>query len=72
MRLLLLALLTTLATAAPPLDLTVHDSARQRDVPVRIYLPEGKGPAPVILFSHGLGGARTNNPYLGKHWSQAG
>jgi predicted dienelactone hydrolase len=26
----------------------------------------------VILFSHGLGGSRENNPYLGKHWSARG
>lgn len=57
-------------------DLTVHDAARTRDIPVRVYLPasadHAPAPAPVILFSHGLGGARTNNPYLGEHWSARG
>lgn len=72
MRLLLIALLTALATAAPPLDMTVHDKARNRDVPVRVYLPSTREKAPVILFSHGLGGARTNNAYLGEHWSKNG
>ena len=40
------------------LDLTVHDAARNRDIPVRIYLPANTAPEPVILFSHGLGGSR--------------
>lgn len=50
----------------------VKDSARQRIIPVRVYLPETKQPAPVILFSHGLGGSRDNNPYLGNHWAKRG
>lgn len=44
----------------------------QRTVPLRIYLPESKSKAPVILFSHGLGGSKDNNPYLGKHWAGRG
>lgn len=53
-------------------DLTVSDQKRRRDIPVRIYLPESKSPAPVVLFSHGLGGSCKNNPYLGSHWSARG
>lgn len=48
------------------------DSARSRELPVRVYLPASKAPAPVILFSHGLGGARTNSVYLGEHWASRG
>ena len=44
----------------------------KRKVPLRIYLPESKSNAPVILFSHGLGGSKENNPYLGKHWAGRG
>ncbi|MEZ5962546.1 MAG: dienelactone hydrolase [Planctomycetota bacterium] len=54
------------------LALVVHDAKRQRDVPVRVYLPASATPAPVVLFSHGLGGSRDNNPYLGEHWSARG
>lgn len=50
----------------------VHDAKRGRDLPLRIYLPETGKPAPVILFSHGLGGSRDNNPYLGNHWAKRG
>jgi predicted dienelactone hydrolase len=52
----------------------VKDAKRERTVPIRVYLPasEKEKPAPVILFSHGLGGSRDNNPYLGNHWAKRG
>ena len=50
----------------------VKDAKRVRTLPVRVYLPAGTQPAPVILFSHGLGGSRDNNPYLGNHWAKRG
>lgn len=52
--------------------LSVHDAKRDREIPIRIYLPESQKPAPVVLFSHGLGGSRDNNPYLGNHWAKRG
>lgn len=49
------------------------DAARSgRIVPVKIYLAGGDSPKPVVLFSHGLGGSREGNPYLGNHWARAG
>ncbi len=54
------------------IDLTVHDVARNREIPVRVCIPLSKGPAPVILFSHGLGGSREGNSFIGKHWSSRG
>jgi predicted dienelactone hydrolase len=50
----------------------VNDVARSRTIPVRVYLPADKKPVPVVLFSHGLGGSRDNNPYLGEHWAKRG
>jgi predicted dienelactone hydrolase len=50
----------------------VQDAARGRTIPVRVYLPVEKKPQPVVLFSHGLGGSRDNNPYLGEHWAKRG
>ena len=47
----------------------VKDATRDRTLPIRVYLPEGTKPAPVVIFSHGLGGSRDNNPYLGNHWA---
>lgn len=43
-----------------------------RSLPVRLFLPAQKAPAPVILFSHGLGGSREGSNYLGQHWSSRG
>jgi predicted dienelactone hydrolase len=52
---------------------TWNDSARKRDVPVKIYYPQdGEGPFPVIVFSHGLGGTREGYEYLGEHWASCG
>jgi predicted dienelactone hydrolase len=50
-------------------DLTVHDASRNRDIPVRIYLPASEKPEPIVLFSHGLGGSRAGSKYLGEHWA---
>ena len=50
----------------------ITDTSRNRTLPLRVYLPESNKPAPVILFSHGLGGSRYNNPYLGNHWARRG
>jgi predicted dienelactone hydrolase len=53
-------------------DLTVHDQARKRDIPIRVYLPPEKSAAPVVLFSHGLGGSREGNAFMGNHWAARG
>lgn len=55
-----------------PIDLDVVDAKRSRTLPIRVYRPQSNTPAPVLLFSHGLGGARTNNAYLGQHWAARG
>jgi dienelactone hydrolase len=59
---------------------TVHeldwdDAARQRPVPALLYLPRAAGagvPAPLVVFSHGLGGSRHGYSYLGRHLADAG
>lgn len=53
-------------------DLTVRDDGRRRDIPIRVYYSDKTAPDPVVLFSHGLGGSRENNPYLGNHWAARG
>lgn len=57
---------------AQTVDLAFRDAKRSREIPLRVYLPDSKTPAPVVLFSHGLGGSREGNPYLGQHWSARG
>ncbi|MEI6606813.1 MAG: dienelactone hydrolase [Verrucomicrobiota bacterium] len=54
------------------LTFDVKDAKHDRKLPVRVYLPASARPAPVVLFSHGLGGSRDNNPYLGNHWAKRG
>ncbi len=42
---------------------------------IRVYLPSkerGTDAAPVVVFSHGLGGTREGSPFLGKHWAARG
>jgi predicted dienelactone hydrolase len=56
---------------APFRDETWRDADRSRDVPVRIYLPSGS-PAPIAIFSHGLGGSRQNNVFLAQHLAKRG
>jgi predicted dienelactone hydrolase len=53
-------------------DFTIRDEARKREIPLRIYLPEAASAAPVLLFSHGLGGSREGSAYLARHWSDRG
>lgn len=59
-------------TLPAPIDFEARDERRNRPIPLRVYLPATKEAAPVILFSHGLGGSREGNAYLGKHWSARG
>lgn len=66
-------LATKSADPAPIHDLLVMDTARSdRAIPVLVYMPATTNAAPVLLFSHGLGGSRTGCAYLGKHWSARG
>ncbi|MBI4402954.1 MAG: alpha/beta fold hydrolase [Deltaproteobacteria bacterium] len=59
------------------IDSTLFDSARLEDakpraIPIRIYVPVGSGPFPVIVFSHGLGGTKEQYEYLLRAWAEAG
>ncbi|WP_146577187.1 alpha/beta hydrolase family protein [Neorhodopirellula pilleata] len=75
-------MISTLSFADAPSRVEVNehllepvDSARSRTVPIKLYIPSTaseSSPAPVILFSHGLGGSRMNSVYLGRHWAEAG
>lgn len=48
-------------------DSEFYDTARNRTVPYKLYTHENtSAPAPVVIFSHGLGGSTAAAPYLGK------
>ncbi len=54
-------------------EITLHDSGRNRDVPIKIYYPNHiSGSLPVIVFSHGYGATREGYEYLGQGWADAG
>ena len=84
MMLLWLALQDTVAEAKPykiddgPHKVTftktfkLHDDARGKDVPVNAWVPDGDGPFPVIIFSHGAGGAGSNEFPVTRHWATHG
>ncbi|MES2788581.1 MAG: dienelactone hydrolase [Planctomycetota bacterium] len=63
-----------LSAKTPPeqKDLAISDQQRSREIPIRVYLPEAAAAAPVVLFSHGLGGNREGSAFLGKHWAMRG
>lgn len=64
------------AQPVPPspnvVDQEWKDPARDRVVPVRLRVPTGSGPFPVILFSHGLGGSRGGGELWGESWAKHG
>src|SRR5579864_8920832 len=63
-------------TAAPRFSVidsvVLHDPARNRDIPIKIYLPVTHDPAPLIIFSHGFGSSKDGYVYLAEGWAQAG
>jgi predicted dienelactone hydrolase len=60
------------APAGTSVELKFTDSKRSRELPLLVYLPADAKPAPVVLFSHGLGGSRSGSAFLGKHWAAHG
>lgn len=80
-RALLLGALGALGAVALPLradeafdtlDLDWRDEARGRPVPVRLYRPRDADGAPLVVFSHGIGGSRLGYGYLGRHLAAHG
>lgn len=69
----LLALASLARAEVKTTDETWHDDARDRDIPVRLYLDDKLDKAaPVILLSHGLGGSRGAMAYAAEAWAARG
>ena len=65
----------TTAAGSSVMDQTWVDSARQRNVPVRIRWPDESRFSqswPVVIFSHGLGGTVDGGSVWGQAWVDAG
>ena len=58
--------------AVETVDQTIHDPRRNKDLPVRILIPNSAGPFPVIVFSHGAGGSGKNYFALTAFWASHG
>lgn len=53
-------------------NVTWRDASRDREIPVKMYAPVGATKAPLIVFSHGLGGTREGYRFLAEHWATNG
>ena len=49
-----------------------HDDRRDRDVPATLYIPRTPSPAPVVIFSHGIGEDRDSYEYIGRGLAERG
>jgi len=47
------------------LDTSFTYGKQEREIPVLVYLPSSAMKAPVVIFSHGLGGLEKGPPFLG-------
>jgi predicted dienelactone hydrolase len=52
--------------------IVLHDAARNKDLPLKIYYPDGAGPFPVIIFSHGALASKDCYSELGRYWASFG
>jgi len=53
-------------------NIVLHDAARNRDVPLKIYFPDAHGRFPVIVFSHGALASKECYGELGRYWASFG
>jgi len=53
-------------------DIHLHDSARNKDLPVKVVYPTGNEKLPFIVFSHGAGGSPTGHIKLATFWAEHG
>jgi len=53
-------------------DLVLRDNARSKDLAFNVLHPDGTGPFPVIIFSHGAGASRDNYLNLTSYWASHG
>jgi len=57
--------------AARP-DLVIEDGARDKHLSIRVTWPEGEGPFPLIVWSHGYLGSKDAYQPLVEHWASHG
>jgi dienelactone hydrolase len=53
-------------------NIALHDLTRNKYIPIKIYYPDGVGPFPVIIFSHGALASKDNYSAFGQFWASYG
>ena len=53
-------------------NISLHDTARNKNIPIKVYYPGGVGPFPVIIFSHGALASKNSYSALGEFWASNG
>src|SRR5262245_3476140 len=53
-------------------EVTLTDASRKRDLPIDVTYPNGPGPFPVVVFSHGDGGSGDDARPLARFWATRG
>jgi len=53
-------------------ELVLSDANRKKELQLRINSPEGQGPFPLIVFSHGAYGSKDNYLTLTEYWASHG
>ena len=53
-------------------EMTIQDEQRNKDLTARVHYPEGDGPFPVIVFSHGFGVGTAAFAPVSRHWASHG
>ena len=53
-------------------NIVLHDAARNKNIPIKIYYPAALGRFPVIIFSHGALASKDSYSGLGEYWASYG
>ena len=53
-------------------NILLHDPARNKTIPIKIYYPSAAGPFPVVIFSHGALASKDAYSGLGEYWASYG
>ncbi len=53
-------------------NIVMHDPARNKNIPIKIYYPSAVGRFPVIIFSHGALASKDSYSGLGQYWASHG
>ncbi len=52
--------------------IVLHDATRNKDLLLKVYYPDARGPFPVIVFSHGALASKDCYSALGQYWASFG